>query len=174
MRLLNSSKIGLSGGCHWCTEAVFQSLKGVSSVAQGYISSAEEVGSFSEGIIVVFSSEIITLETLIEIHLRTHQSASDHALRSRYRSGIYTFSEEQKEEAILLSKKFQLSFNKTLVTKIYDFGIFKHSRQSLKNYYYSNPNRPFCERYIDPKLNMLREKFGLHLRTERSLPLTTI
>lgn len=167
-------KIGLGGGCHWCTEAVFQSLKGVTNVAQGYIATADEMGNFSEGVIIMFSSEIISLETLIEIHLRTHQSSSDHALCSRYRSGIYTFSDQQKKEATILLKKLQVSFNKTLVTKVYDFGIFKPSRQSLRDYYYSDPNKPFCERYIDPKINLLREKYGLHLRSEDSLPLCTV
>ena len=42
------SKIGFGGGCHWCTEAVFQSLKGVAKVEQGWIASFDEYNSFSE------------------------------------------------------------------------------------------------------------------------------
>ena len=67
-------KIALGGGCHWCTEAVFQSLKGVEKVNQGYVASTGENNWFSEAVIVHFNDEIITLKTLIEIHLHTHKS----------------------------------------------------------------------------------------------------
>jgi len=72
------SRIALGGGCHWCTEAVFQSLKGVNRVEQGYVSSINENLSFSEGIIVEYYENKIPLEILIHIHLLTHKSTSKH------------------------------------------------------------------------------------------------
>lgn len=56
-------KIGFGGGCHWCTEAVFQSLKGVELVEQGWIASIEPYSSFSEGVVVHFNLEQIDLFT---------------------------------------------------------------------------------------------------------------
>ena len=76
-------KIGFGGGCHWCTEAVFQSLIGVETVEQGYIASEDDMTSFSEAIIVHFNQEEITLKALIEIHLFTHKSTSNHSMRSK-------------------------------------------------------------------------------------------
>ncbi|SDX82583.1 peptide-methionine (S)-S-oxide reductase [Flavobacterium degerlachei] len=81
---LKESKIALGGGCHWCTEAVFQSLLGVVKVEQGYVASIGDNSSFSEGVIVYFNSEEISLKTLIEIHLHTHKSTSNHSMRSKY------------------------------------------------------------------------------------------
>ena len=91
-------KIALGGGCHWCTEAVFQSLKGVVSVEQGYIASLVKHSAFSEGVIVHFNANIISLKTLIEIHLYTHKSTSNHSMREKYRSAIYVFSKSQNDK----------------------------------------------------------------------------
>lgn len=70
-------KIGLGGSCHWCTEAIFRSLKGVSTVEQGWIASDGENTTLSEAVIVNFSPNEITLETLIAIHLHTHSCISE-------------------------------------------------------------------------------------------------
>ena len=53
-------KIGLGGGCHWCTEAVFQSLKGVHLVEQGYIASEGIAASFSEAVIVHYNPDTVS------------------------------------------------------------------------------------------------------------------
>lgn len=95
--ITNFQKIGLGGGCHWCTEAVFQSLKGLVKVEQGYIRSNEENDYFSEAILVHFDSKIILLKDLIEIHLHTHKSTSNHSFREKYRSTIYYFEENEKQ-----------------------------------------------------------------------------
>ena len=89
--IVNTSKIGFGGGCHWCTEAVFQSLIGVEKVEQGFVASFNLHNELSEAVIVHFNHKRISLQTLIEIHLLTHSSTSDHAMRKKYRSAIYTF-----------------------------------------------------------------------------------
>ena len=153
-------KIALGGGCHWCTEAVFQSLRGVAKVEQGYVASFGEHGSFSEAVIILFNYEVISLQILIEIHLHTHKSTSAHPLREKYRSAIYTFSDEQSQEAENILQKFQSSFNNQLVTKVFPFSEFKASREAIQNYYQKNPEKPFCERFINPKLMLIRNKFS--------------
>lgn len=87
---------GGCGGCHWCTEAVFQSLKGIQHVAQGFIKSRPPAGTWSEAVIVTYDPTKIDLATLIEIHLQTHACTSEHKMRSKYRSAIYTFDEDQQ------------------------------------------------------------------------------
>ena len=82
--------IGLGGGCHWCTEAVFLNLKGVVRVEQGWISASGAV-EFSEAVLVHFNPEKISIKDLIAVHLHTHKSTSSHSMRSKYRSAVYTF-----------------------------------------------------------------------------------
>ena len=156
----NIKIISFGGGCHWCTEAVFQSLKGVERVEQGYVASVGDNTSFSEAVIVHFNDIVIPLKTLIEIHLHTHKSTSLHSMRHKYRSAVYTFSEEQLNEANFILREFQTEFNKKIITKGYVFSEFKPSRESIQNYYLKNPKKPFCERFINPKLELLLKKFG--------------
>ena len=152
-------KIGFGGSCHWCTEAVFQSLKGVEKVEQGWIS-AEETGAFHEAVIVHFNEQVIPLEILIEVHLRTHNSASEHSMRNRYRSAVYTFSNEQRIGADQILADLQANFSEPLVTKTYGFKEFRTSEAKFQNYYLKNPDKPFCKSYIDPKLKLLFDRFG--------------
>ena len=154
------SKVAFGGGCHWCTEAVFQSLKGVDKVEQGYVSSTNENSGFSEAVIVHFNRQCITLHTLIEIHLLTHKSSSNHAMRKKYRSAIYAFDNVQSETLTGLLSKFQQKYNDKLITQVLTFNSFEPSREEITNYYYNNPAKPFCEVYINPKLKLLLHQFS--------------
>ena len=157
-------KIAVGGGCHWCTEAVFQALKGVEKVEQGYVASDPPFEEFSEGVIIHFDPQIISLEILIEIHLHTHKSTSNHSFRSKYRSAVYCFSEEQKREVQHILTQLQNEFEQSLVTQILPFQRFQASRESLHDYYRRNPEKPFCERYIAPKLQFLLERYSSCLK----------
>jgi peptide-methionine (S)-S-oxide reductase len=149
-------KIGLGGGCHWCTEAVFQTVKGVEKVEQGYISSIIPHDSMSEAVIVHFDNSIIDLDLLIDVHLETHASEKLHSRRDEYRSAIYYVDEKMKSslEEILIS--LSRKRNKNYITQILPFSEFKTSRESIQNYYQTRPDAPFCKRYIEPKLKIAK------------------
>ncbi len=159
---IKSKKLGFGGGCHWCTEAVFQALKGVSKVEQGYISSTNKNDSFSEAVIVHFDYTRIPLEVLIEIHLLTHKSTSNHSFRNTYRSAIYYLEDGIVEDLEHIINELQPEFDNSIITKILPFKEFKPSREQIQNYYKKNPNKPFCEKYISPKLELLKDKFQKH------------
>lgn len=152
-------EIGFGGGCHWCTEAVFQSLNGVKKVQQGYISVKDNSEIFYEGVIVSFDANIITLKELIKIHLQTHKSTSNHSMRSKYLSAVYTFNKDQYISVKEIINSLQKDSDKEFITKAYYFGSFKASRQEIKDYYKSNPEKPFCKTYIEPKLQKVRKNY---------------
>jgi peptide-methionine (S)-S-oxide reductase len=160
------AKIGFGGGCHWCTEAVFQSLKGVEKVEQGWIASEGMYSSFSEAVIVHFYPEIIPLEILIEVHLRTHKSTSDHSMREKYRSAIYVFSVAQQNKVDSILKPLQSEFDDALITKTLPYKAFKPSEENFRDYYYKNPEKPFCENFINPKLKLLLSSYNAYTKTE--------
>jgi peptide-methionine (S)-S-oxide reductase len=153
-------KIAYGGGCHWCTEAIFQSLKGVNKVEQGWVSSTfANATTPSEAVIVHFDASLISLDILTEIHLFTHNATSNHNFREKYRSAVYTFSKSQQLEAQKILEEKQKLFEKPLVTKIYPFREFRLNDEQYLNYYKSNPAKPFCKVRIEPKFRVLLERF---------------
>lgn len=152
--------VGFGGGCHWCTEGVFQALRGIAHVDQGYIQSEAPADTWSEGVIVKFDPSIISLATLSEVHLRTHSASRARTLRSKYRSAIYIVGVSQRREAELAVAQFAKESGMTVQTKVLPLVSFKPSETRYQNYYRTDPNRPFCRRYIDPKLDYIRQHFA--------------
>jgi len=153
-------RIAFGGGCHWCTEAVYKSLKGIISVEQGFVASEGEESSFSEAVIAHYDPKVISLEDLILVHLYTHKSTSDHGMRKKYRSAIYTFETVDIKRSTGALKEFQKNFKDPLVTKVLPFRKFKISDKAFQNYYFKNPYKPFCQTHIVPKLDLLMLKFA--------------
>jgi len=153
-------KIGFGGGCHWCTEAVFQSLRGVADVQQGWVSSNSPFDELSEAVIVSFNDEAISLHTLIAIHLHTHSCTASHSMRNKYRSAVYTFSTAQATESVKSMEILQQDFDAPIITMVIPFRHFKLNHQSFLDYYYNNPIKPFCTKYINPKLKLLLQQFA--------------
>jgi len=159
--------IGLSGTCYWCTEAIFLSLRGVLKVEQGWLSSFDDDDWFSEGIIVTYMPDMISLKNLIAIHLHTHSSTKDHVMRNKYRSGVYAMDPYQITEIKHNLALLQHEFDMPLITRAYPFNQFKRSDEAMQNYYYSDPQRPLCENIIAPKLKKLFDSHGKLMDKEK-------
>lgn len=160
---MKTNRVGFGGGCHWCTEAVFQALRGVVQVEQGFVKSEAPHDRFSEAVLLEFELAIISLDVLIEVHLRTHASTSNHKMRGKYRSAVYVFDDKQSAEAQTILARLQGDFEQKLVTNVLEIVEFKHSPGRFKNYYAEDPKKPFCQAYIDPKLTLLRNEYAAYL-----------
>lgn len=155
-------KIALGGGCHWCTEGVFVSLRGVDQIEQGWVASTPPHDAFSEAVIVHYDPAIISAEDLIGVHLETHAATKAHGLRHRYRSAVYAFSPEDATYFDAILERLAQGFTGPLVTGVFPFVDFKPSLSEHQDYYRTDPERPFCQRFIAPKLAALkRSKPGL-------------
>jgi peptide-methionine (S)-S-oxide reductase len=161
-------EIAFGGGCHWCTEAVFQPLRGVVDVKQGWIASSGGDESFSEGVIVRFDPRKMRPADLVEVHLRTHRSQSGHSMRDRYRSAVYYMQEEDAPELHEALDSLRPEFSKPLVTRVLPFQAFRPSREEITDYYLKNKGKPFCETYIEPKLEVLKRRFSRLLSVDES------
>ena len=152
-------KLGLGGGCHWCTEGVFRSVVGVKEVKQGWISSEAPYQNWSEGIEVHFDQQLLPVPLLLAIHLYSHSCTANHSLREKYRSAIYYFTAGQKPLINTAMREIQKDFDKPIITKVIPFKNFKINKEQFLDYYYKNPDLPFCTHYIQPKLIALSERF---------------
>ena len=155
---MDLSTLTLGGGCHWCTEAVFDHLRGASRVEQGFARSDPPADNWSEAARVTYDPEVIPLPVLLDIHLRTHASTSDHSMRGTYRSAVYVDDDGAEARAALAG--LQSGFDAPLVTQVLPLRAFRLNDAKFLAYYRTDPERPFCRTHIDPKLAMLRREYG--------------
>ena len=174
------AKATFGGGCFWCTEAIFQQLAGVSKVESGYSggSSAnptyEAVCSGSTGhaevVQVTFDPAEITYADLLRIHLSTHnpttlnQQGADKG--TQYRSVVLTHDSEQEAIARQVIEEMASAFGAPIVTEVKPFEMFYPAEGYHQDYYASNPNKPYCEAVISPKLEKARQLFKDRLREQ--------
>jgi peptide-methionine (S)-S-oxide reductase len=158
-------KLGFGGGCHWCTEAVFQSLNSTKLVEQGWISSIPPYDAFSEAVIVHYN-ENISMDVLIEVHLLTHSSANAHSMREKYRSTVYYFDPNEKDIIESIISRLAKENDTQYITQALPFADFRLNTQNYLNYYKKGKQKPFCQNNINPKLMAIREKFGQQVRSD--------
>ena len=156
--------LGLGGGCHWCTEGIFSSVRGVHNVQQGWIAAPAPNNAFSEAILLEFDPAEIDLETLVHIHLHSHSASSQHSMRGKYRSAVYVFGDAQAGEARSAIASAQPDFEAPIITEVLPFESFKLNTEQFLNYYQRNPEKPFCQTYIAPKLRSLMQHYGRYLQ----------
>ncbi|MBA4489843.1 peptide-methionine (S)-S-oxide reductase [Paracoccus sp. S1E-3] len=151
---------GFGGGCHWCTEAVFQSLHGVVAVDQGFIAAAAPDDSFSEAVAVSWDPAAISFADLIAVHLATHSSTSAHSMRGKYRSAVYVHDGTEGVAARRVIDRIARQTGSSFITEILPFRAFRPSDARFRDYYARHRDAPFCRAYIEPKLALLRQRFA--------------
>ena len=162
-------------GCFWCTEAVFQQLKGVVKVTPGYSGGSranptyEQVSSGATGHAevsqILFDPSIISFDELLEVFWKSHDPTTLNRqgadVGTQYRSVIFYHDAKQKEIAEQYKKKLNeaKAFTKPVVTEIIPFKAFYPAEDYHVNYYNNNKNAPYCTYVIAPKLDKIREVF---------------
>ena len=164
-------KTTLGGGCFWCTEAIFKQLDGVLSVRSGYAGgkspspSYREVSSGMSGhaevVQIEYDSAIISLEEIYAVHFNTHnpttlnKQGADRG--TQYRSVIFYRSEAEQRIAAKCIEALQDLFDDMIITEIAPFQGFYEAEPYHQNYYKQNPEKAYCQKVIQPKLEKLKE-----------------
>ena len=162
-------------GCFWCTEAIFESLKGVVSATSGYSGGMVENPTYeqvcsgntghAECIQVVFDPQQISYKELLEVFWESHDPTTlnrqGNDVGTQYRSVIFYHNAEQKHLAE--SYKDQLNsakaFDKPIVTEITAFSKFYPAEDYHQEYYRLNGHAPYCQFVIKPKLEKFKKVF---------------
>jgi peptide-methionine (S)-S-oxide reductase len=170
----------LGGGCFWCTEAIFKSLKGVETVESGYSGGHTKNPTYkevctgetghAEVIQVTFDPKVISFDEILEVFFETHDPTSLNRqgadAGTQYRSVIFYHSPEQKEKAE--AYKAQLNkenvFNKPIVTEIKAFDKFYKAENYHQNYFANNRSQGYCQFVIVPKIEKFKKIFKNKLK----------
>lgn len=172
---VKTEKITLGNGCFWCTEAVFQQIKGVIEVVSGYSGGhvanptyeqvCEKNTGHAEVLQVEFDPMVISVDELLEIFWQTHDPTTlnrqGNDVGPQYRSVIFFHNELQKERAEFYKKKLDESgaYEAPIVTAIEPYTNFYKAEDYHQNYYNRNGNQPYCYFVIRPKLEKFEKVF---------------
>jgi peptide-methionine (S)-S-oxide reductase len=171
-------------GCFWCTEAVFQQLKGVEKVESGYAGghvenpTYEQVCSATTGhaevLQITFDPAVISYEELLRVFWETHDPTTlnrqGNDVGPQYRSIIFYHSEEQKQ----LAEKYKLvldesgAFDDPIVTTIEPLTNYYPAEKYHQDYFLRNGSQPYCAFVVRPKVEKFRKVFKDKLKPEYS------
>lgn len=169
-----------AGGCFWCTEAIFQEVKGVEKVVSGYTGGFIKNPAYrevcngttghAEAIQITFNPELVSYEDLLEIFFGTHDPTTLNRqgadVGTQYRSEVFYHSEAQKEKAekyIQWIEKEKL-YSNPIVTKVSPASEFYAAEDYHQNYYSQNSQQGYCQMVIAPKLEKLRKYYRSKLK----------
>lgn len=170
------------GGCFWCTEAVFERLKGVMKVMPGYAGGHKENPAYeqvcggttghAEVIQIEYDPAVISYEALLSVFFSTHDPTTmnrqGNDVGTQYRSVIFYANEQQKQTAQEFIKKLgqEKIYENPIVTELKPLTNFYPAENYHQQYYDKNPEKPYCQIVINPKLAKLREQYTHLLKKE--------
>ncbi len=172
---MNTEKITFGNGCFWCTEAIFQQVKGVVKSTSGYSGGHVENPTYeqvcekntghAEVIQIEFNPAEVTVDELLEVFWQTHDPTTlnrqGNDVGPQYRSVVFYHTDQQKERAEFYKKKLDASgaYDNPIVTTIEPFTNFYVAENYHQDYYNRNGNQPYCYFVIRPKMEKFEKAF---------------
>lgn len=170
----------LGNGCFWCTEAIFQLLKGVKSITSGYSGGDTTDPDYksvctgntghAECLNIIYDPSIVTFEDLLEVFWKTHDPTTlnrqGNDIGTQYRSVVFYHNESQQtiaqEYIDQLNKSGSLS--KSIVTTLEKFKKFYPAENYHHNYFKQNANAPYCQFVVKPKVDKFLKNYPTKLK----------
>lgn len=162
-------------GCFWCTEALFEELKGVISVSSGYSGGSTKNPTYAdvctgntghaESCQIIYNPAIISYTDLLEVFWKTHDPTSlnrqGHDEGTQYRSAVFYHNAQQK----MLAEKYKMeldksgAFDKPIVTEITPYKNFYVAENYHQDYFALHGTEPYCQMVIQPKIDKFKKVF---------------
>lgn len=163
-------------GCFWCTEAIFQQLKGVETVLPGYTGGQVKNPTYNqvctgstghaEAIQITYDPAVITYRELLDVFFYTHDPTTLNRqggdVGTQYRSAIFFHNKEQESDAKIIIAQLTEEgvYDDPIVTEVSPIDIFYQAEDYHRNYYNNNKNQGYCRAVINPKLDKFMKKYG--------------
>ena len=180
MSLPRIETLTLGGGCFWCTEAVFERVRGVTQVQSGYCNGQQAQPSYeqvctgrtghNEVVRLTFEPAIISVQQILEIFFAIHDPTTlnrqGNDVGTQYRSGIYFHTPQQQQvaQAMLEQLAQERVFDAPLTTELLPEQDFWPAEDYHAQYYARNPSQGYCAAIIGPKLAKFRQTFTQFLK----------
>jgi peptide-methionine (S)-S-oxide reductase len=167
----------LGGGCFWCTEAVFQQIRGVLKVESGYTGGSVHQPSYeqictgqtghAEVVRLTFDTALVSYRELLEVFFTIHDPTTlnrqGNDVGTQYRSAIFYHGEQQKKIAHEVVAAMAAVWDAPIVTEITMAPMFYIAEDYHQNYYRQHPEQGYCAFVVAPKVAKARQVFAKKL-----------
>jgi len=167
-----SEQATVAGGCFWCIEAAFKRVRGIESAVSGYCGgntadpTYEEVCSgttgHAEAVQLTYDPEVISYEEILEVFFEIHDPTTKDRegpdVGSQYRSGVYYHDDEQRDAVESYIDELEAAAEGPIVTEVAPLETFYRAEEKHQDYFEKNPDQPYCQMQIPPKLKKIEEK----------------
>ena len=170
----------LAGGCFWCLEAVYDQLKGVTSVESGYTGGQRPNPSYeqvctgttghAEAVQITYDPQTVSFRDLLNVFFTIHDPTTLNRqgadVGTQYRSAIFYHSPEQKviAEQTIAELTTEHLWNAPIVTEVTPIGTFYRAEDYHQEYFVNNPAQPYCRVVVAPKVAKFRQHFMAELK----------
>ncbi len=167
-----------AGGCFWCTESIFQRVKGVVKVVPGYMGGYTKNPVYrevcngntghTETIKISYDQDLVTYGELLEIFFLTHDPTTENRqgndIGSQYRSAIFFNNLEEKIQIQNCIDRLQneKAYDNPIVTEVNSESTFYGAEVDHHSYYNKNREQPYCQLVITPKIKKFESLFNQH------------
>jgi len=171
----NTQVATLAGGCFWCLEAAFVDLNGVESAVSGYAGGHVDRPTYkqvcggdtghAEVVQVTFDPAVIRYEDLLgaffAIHDPTTLNRQGADVGTQYRSAIFYHDAAQKAaaQAMIADLEAKKIWDRPIVTRLEPLETFYPAEDYHQDYFAQNPNQPYCQAVVAPKVAKFRKQF---------------
>lgn len=175
MAMQDLEQATFAGGCFWCTEAVFERVRGVENVISGYTGGAQENPTYkevsygktdhAEAVQMFFDPNKISYQELVEIFFATHDPTTLNRqgpdIGSQYRSAVFYHDEDQKQTAQKYIKLLTNNgtYNDPIVTELEPIEVFYPAENYHQDYYQIHPDHPYIQAIAKPKVIKFKKRF---------------
>jgi len=171
----------LAAGCFWCVEAVFDDFKGVEDVVSGYAGGHTENPTYrevcdgntghAEVAQIKFDPTVISFKDVLRVFFSVHDPTTmnrqGNDIGTQYRSAIFYHNDEQKRDAEEVIREItdEGVYDDPIVTEVAPFEKFWPAEDYHQEYFANNPNQPYCQAIVSPKVRKFRAKFADRLKS---------
>lgn len=165
----------LAGGCFWCLEAVFDGMKGVTSVESGYMGGSTANPTYeqvcggdtghAEVVRITFDPALVSFKELLEVFFVIHDPTTlnyqGNDFGTQYRSAIFYHTPQQKADAeeVIARLTAEKLWSDPVVTELAPAGTFYMAEGYHQEYFARNPYQPYCKAVVAPKVAKFRKQF---------------
>ena len=168
-------KATFGGGCFWCTEAVFEEVKGVQSVLSGYSGGAMKNPTYeavctdttghAECVQIIYDPKVCSYATLLDIHMKTHDPTTPNRQGNdvgiQYRSVVFYDGDAQKTATENYIQQLEASgyYGDKIVTEVVPLMTFWPAEIYHQDYFAKNPDQPYCVAVVGKKVAKFEKLF---------------